>query len=98
MSNLLTISDFGTLGNTTEEPRRSGSAFSPRLGLVYQPSDNVALFASYSRSFNQETGFDAGTDSLEPTRGTQYEIGVKADFLEDRLFAALAAYHLTKLM
>ena len=96
VSNLLSISDFGILGNTTEEPRRNESAFSPRLGLVYQPSDDIALFASYSRSFNQETEFDAGTDPLEPTRGAQYEIGVRADFLENRLFATLAAYHLTK--
>lgn len=90
------IYDFGTLGNTTEEPVRDNGAFSPRIGLVYQPTDNVALYASYSRSFRQETGFSSSAQEFEPTRGTQYEIGVKADFLDRKLSTTLAAYHLTK--
>ena len=72
------------------------SAFSPRVGLVYQPNEKVALFTSFSRSFNQEVGFSLEDEAFEPTRGTQYEIGVKTDFLEDKLSATLAAYYLTK--
>ncbi|NJK51695.1 MAG: TonB-dependent siderophore receptor [Leptolyngbyaceae cyanobacterium SU_3_3] len=73
-------------------------AFSPRIGLVYQPSDTVSLYASYSRSFRPFTfGFAAdGSRNFEPTVGTQYEVGVKADFLDGRLSTTLAAYHLTK--
>lgn len=33
---------------------------------------------------------------FEPTRGTQYEVGVRADFLDGRLSANLAAYNLTR--
>ena len=72
------------------------SAFSPRVGLVYQPSEQVALYTSFSRSFNQELGSSLSGETFEPTKGTQYEIGVKTDWLENRLSATLAAYYLKK--
>jgi iron complex outermembrane recepter protein len=75
---------------------QSNGAFSPRVGLVYQPSQNVSLYTSYSQSFNPSIGRNPGGEPFEPTRGTQYEVGVKADFLDNRLSATLAAYHLTK--
>ncbi|MDV2998232.1 MAG: Vitamin B12 transporter BtuB [Chroococcidiopsis sp. SAG 2025] len=82
--------------NETNEPVQNDGAFSPRIGLVYQPSDTVSLYASYSRSFNPSQGFNPDGRAFEPTKGTQYEAGVKADFLESRLSTTLAAYHLTK--
>ncbi|MEM9005703.1 MAG: TonB-dependent siderophore receptor [Cyanobacteria bacterium P01_F01_bin.86] len=75
---------------------QSDGAFSPRIGLVYQPSDTVSLYGSYSRSFNQVFGQNPDNEPFEPTRGTQYEVGVKADFLDGRLSATLAAYNLTQ--
>jgi iron complex outermembrane receptor protein len=75
---------------------QSNGAFSPRVGLVYQPSENVSLYASYSRSFNPAIGRNPDNRPFEPTRGTQYEAGVKADFLDGRLSTTLAAYNLTR--
>ncbi|MEH2259496.1 TonB-dependent siderophore receptor [Nostoc sp.] len=90
-----------TIGNGIDEPVQKDSAFSPRIGLVYQPSKTVSLYASYSRSFLQTTGSNPEGSNLtlsavEPTRGTQYEVGVKTDFLDGKLSATLAAYQLTK--
>ncbi|BAY67770.1 TonB-dependent siderophore receptor [Anabaena sp. FACHB-709] len=81
-------------GDTTQNP--DSSAFSPRIGLVYQPSKSVSLYTSYSQSFVPETGVNPDGEIFEPTRGTQYEAGIKADFLEGRLSATLAAYQITK--
>nr|WP_289501544.1 TonB-dependent receptor [Gloeocapsopsis sp. IPPAS B-1203] len=89
------IADFG-VGSPTGNPVQVDGAFSPRIGLVYQPSDTVSLYASYSRSFRQTTGFNPDGREFEPTRGTQYEIGVKTDFLEGKLSTNLAAYYLTR--
>ncbi|MEM8674918.1 MAG: TonB-dependent siderophore receptor [Cyanobacteria bacterium P01_G01_bin.67] len=83
------------LSNDTDEPVVTDGAFSPRVGLVYQPNDKVSLYASYSRSFLQTTSFSPG-ETFEPTRGTQYEVGVKTEWLDNKLSATLAAYHLTK--
>ncbi|WP_421654597.1 TonB-dependent siderophore receptor [Leptothermofonsia sp. ETS-13] len=70
-------------------------AFTPRVGLVYQPIPPISLYASYGRSFNPN--FATGVDGsiLEPERGNQLEVGVKAE-LNKRLSATLAAYRLTK--
>jgi iron complex outermembrane receptor protein len=92
--------DFDTGGDVVVLPTRNDGAFSPRVGLVYQPSDTVALYASYTRSFFPVSGFDNLSPdadvTFDPTRGTQYEVGVKTDFLDGRLSATLAAYHLTR--
>ncbi|NJK53707.1 MAG: TonB-dependent receptor [Leptolyngbyaceae cyanobacterium SU_3_3] len=89
-SNEIEIPDDGTDG-----PAVNDGAFSPRIGLVYQPSDTVSLYASYSRSFRQTTSFSPG-QVFKPTRGTQYEVSIKTDFLDKKLSATLAAYQITK--
>ncbi|MEM1255629.1 MAG: TonB-dependent siderophore receptor [Cyanobacteria bacterium P01_H01_bin.21] len=87
-------------GDVVTLPTRNDGAFSPRVGLVYKPGDNVSFYSSYTRSFQPISGFDnlsPNADvSFSPTRGTQYEVGAKADFLDGRLSATLAAYHLTR--
>ncbi len=82
--------------NPTSVSAQSNSAFSPRLGIVYQPIPPVSLYASYSRSFDQVLGTSANGNAFEPTRGTQYEVGVKTDLLNNKLSATLALYQLTQ--
>jgi iron complex outermembrane recepter protein len=85
----------GELGTVETRRIQNDGAFSPRVGLVYQTSDAVSLYASYSQSFNQVVGLSQSGSAFQPSRGTQYEIGVKTDFL-DRLSATLAAYEITQ--
>ncbi|MBW4549888.1 MAG: TonB-dependent siderophore receptor [Aphanocapsa sp. GSE-SYN-MK-11-07L] len=89
-----TSTESGLIGS--DIPTQNDGAFSPRIGLVYQPSQTVSLYASYSQSFRPTVGRNPDDDPFEPTRGTQYEVGVKADFLDGKLSTTLAAYHLTK--
>jgi iron complex outermembrane receptor protein len=75
------------------------TAFSPRIGIVYQPTPPVSLYTSFSRSFAPEGGFgsrNADGTPFEPTTGQQFEVGVKTEFLDGRLSATLAAYQITK--
>lgn len=84
-------------GAQTEITRRYYEAFSPRIGLVYQPIKNLSLYASYTRAFKpNESAIDVNGTPLEPERGTQYEVGVKSELLDGRLTATLAAYEITK--
>lgn len=76
-------------------PTQSDDAFSPRVGLVYQPTEQLSVYASFSRSF-QPNDITFGGNLPEPERGTQYEIGAKAELLDGRLSATLALYDLTK--
>ncbi|MFQ4145483.1 TonB-dependent receptor [Chlorogloeopsis sp. ULAP02] len=70
-------------------------AFTPRIGVVYQPIQPISLYASYSRSFAPNFAQRADGTFLSPERGTQYEVGIKAD-LNQKLSATLAAYEITK--
>jgi iron complex outermembrane receptor protein len=80
------------LADTKES--QSDDAFSPRVGIVYQPIEPISLYASYTRSFVPVVGSGFDNRLFEPERGTQYEIGVKAD-LSNTLSATLAFYQLT---
>ncbi|MBW4549715.1 MAG: TonB-dependent siderophore receptor [Aphanocapsa sp. GSE-SYN-MK-11-07L] len=89
----LTNEDGPINGDRTSQ---NDGAFSPRIGLVYQPTQNVSLYASYSQSFRPSIGRNPDSRVFEPTKGTQYEVGVKADFLNGKLSTTLALYNLTK--
>ncbi|MDF5712130.1 MAG: TonB-dependent siderophore receptor [Nostoc sp. S4] len=80
----------------SDQTVQNDGAFSPRIGLVYQPSKTISLYTSYSSSFRLSRGFNLDQRAFEPSRGTQYEVGVKADFLDGKLSTTLAAYQLTK--
>lgn len=88
---------------TIEERRREGiktsrddTAFSPRVGLVYQPIVPLSLYASFSQSFQPQGGVTAEGTPFDPETGTQYEVGVKGEFLDGRMSATVAFFHITK--
>jgi iron complex outermembrane receptor protein len=77
-------------GTVTTTVTPATGAFSPRLGLVFQPTRNHSAFASYSNSFVLNTGVDVIGNSLPPSYINQYEIGVK-----NELFANKASLNVT---
>ncbi|KAM3100360.1 TonB-dependent siderophore receptor [Phormidesmis sp. 146-35] len=85
------------LGFDREEFEQTDSAWSPRLGIIYQPIPAISLYASYSRSFAPAFGARRNLDetTFEPETGRQFEVGVKTD-LSDRLSLTIAAYNLRK--
>jgi iron complex outermembrane receptor protein len=83
--------------NEVVKASRSYEAFSPRVGIVYQPIEPISLYASYSRSFKPNfTALTSNRQPLDPERGTQYEVGMKAELLGGRLSATVAAFQITK--
>jgi catecholate siderophore receptor len=79
---------------------RRDSLWSPRLGLIAKPADNVSLYLSYSRSYLPQSGdqFSSLTDvtaGLEPERFDNYEAGAKWEVL-DGLLATAAVYQLDR--
>ena len=63
-----------------EDAKRINTAISPKLGLVFQPTKNSSLFASYSNSFLPNTGVTINNETLKASIIDQYEIGIKKDF------------------
>ncbi len=77
---------------------KSNSAVTPKFGLNYQPSEDLLLYVSATRGF-KSGGFDFGATSQEQqTRGYgpeylwSYEIGMKSDWLDNRLRANFSAF------
>lgn len=61
---------------------RTDNLWSPRLGLVLHPVENVSLYGSFSRSYLPQSGdqfnsLDVTGANLEPERFDNYEIGAK---------------------
>lgn len=81
-------------GKQTKGKDRKDQAFSPRLGLVYKPSEHTSVFASYSNSFLTNTGTDVEGNTLKPSVIDQYELGIKNEFFNGRLSANITAYRI----
>ncbi|MGG6294873.1 TonB-dependent siderophore receptor [Leptolyngbya sp. AN02str] len=84
--------------NNTTYSENSETAFSPRLGLVYQPSEDSSIYFNWANAFSP-TIFGGRTrtgEAFEPERGEQFEVGFRQELLGDRLAANLALYHLTR--
>lgn len=71
------------------------TAFSPKLGLVYQPvKDHVSLFANYQNSFRNQTGITEDNKPLKPEHANQVEGGVKLDLFDGKLSSTVSYYHI----
>ena len=87
---------YDIVAGSTATTASRDTAFSPRLGVVYQPIEPLSLYASYSRSFAPNGGTTATGEFLEPERGQQFEVGARAELLGGRLVANLALFDITK--
>jgi iron complex outermembrane recepter protein len=93
------VNQFLDNDTSGESFQQQDTEFSPRVGIVYRPIDPVSLYASYSQSFSPSfdaSSRNADSSPFDPTQGEQFEIGVKAELLDNRLLATLAAYNLTR--
>lgn len=79
---------------------RKDSRWSPRLGLIIKPQDNISLYASYSESFlpqsgNQFSVLDSVDVALEPETFENLEAGIKWA-IQPELFLTAAVFRLTR--
>lgn len=99
----------GKLKGSTDEGKTQtidDSTWSPNAGIVWQPTENHSLYASYSRSFAPFGGrvsvntvspstnlklFDA-----DPQYSDQYEVGIKSDWLNKRLNTQFSVFNISK--
>ena len=75
--------------------KKFDNAFSPKVGLVYQPIKDMSLFASYSSSFTPNTGTTVDLQPIEASIIDQYEAGIKTDFWKGILSTNVTVYQIT---
>ena len=73
---------------------------SPRVGLVFKPVENLALYASYTLSYVPRAGeqlasLSATNSALDPEEFENFEVGAKWD-VNSRLSFSAAAYQLDR--
>ena len=74
--------------------RTNDEQFSGKVGLVYLADNGLAPYASYTESFEPVAGAGYGGTPFEPTRGKQYEIGLKYQPAGARSFAQVSLFDL----
>ncbi len=92
-------SDVEELRENFQPRDGTADAFTPNLGLVFQPTREWSLYGSFSTSYdpNVITAVDAnGSNEFDPEEGIQFEGGVKADLFGGKVESTFALYHIKK--
>jgi catecholate siderophore receptor len=68
---------------------------SPRIALIYKPTDKVSVYASYGTSYDpsaENLSLTAKTASLAPEKDKTYEVGVKGQALDGKIALQAAVF------
>lgn len=94
----LDFNDYSTQDRVSGDIlKQSNTRFSPRVGIIYQPSDVTSLYFNWSNGFSPQFQARSRTkEQFEPQTTEQFEVGVKQNFLDNKLSATLALFQITK--
>lgn len=92
--------DFTDNRNAANSASLVDSELSPRAALIYKPTANSSVYASYSKTFvpragDQLSSVTAANKALDPEEFENLELGVKWD-ISPRLSAAAAVFQLDR--
>ncbi len=84
--------------DTPDEEKVNQQKLLPRLGVVYQLTNDVNLYATYTESFQPQTASvltdpNAG-GPFDPLSANMWEVGAKSTLIQNRLAANLAIYRI----
>lgn len=90
----VSYAEYHRAGNSYETvyPNQTKGHTSPYGGLTYDFSDNILGYVSYSDIYQPQDQTDANSDILDASKGENYEVGIKADWLDKRLLTTLAVF------
>ncbi|QUT04140.1 TonB-dependent receptor [Sphingobium phenoxybenzoativorans] len=77
----------------------SGSKFTPKIGLDYRPSDDLMLYASWSRGYRSGGLSGRGqtlissTTPYGPETVDSYEVGLKSSFFDKKMLFNIAGFY-----
>ena len=88
-----------TADRVTSRSSYADSDVTFRGGAIYQPRDDLSLYASWSQGFEPQSSASQATDAggpFPPVTGNQWEGGVKSRLFGGRLQANAAAYRIVR--
>ncbi|AVJ22308.1 MULTISPECIES: TonB-dependent siderophore receptor [Pseudomonas] len=72
------------------------NAVTPRVGVIYDLTDTLAVYADAARSFKPNTGASREGGGFAPEKGKSYEMGIKWEALDRQLSVDAAIYQIEK--
>lgn len=76
---------------TGKETKESGRVL-PYAGVVYRIADDYSVYASRTETFNPQDDLTEDLTFIDPSEGTNDEIGAKGQFFDGKLVAAVSYY------
>jgi outer membrane receptor for ferric coprogen and ferric-rhodotorulic acid len=73
---------------------KNDNELTPYAGLVYDINNNYSVYASYTSIFQPQNYKDISGKTLDPVRGKAAEAGIKGEFLDGRVNASAAVFHI----
>lgn len=78
---------------TTE---RKHNVITPYAGLIYDITPTYSAYVSYTDIFQPQDYKDVKDDYLDPVKGKSYEAGLKGEYLDGRINASMAVFHIVQ--
>jgi outer membrane receptor for ferric coprogen and ferric-rhodotorulic acid len=83
-----------TTGRETRSPYSEDGKLTPYGGLVWDLTDNVSWYASYTSIFKPQNVVDESNSPLKPIVGANYETGVKGAYFDGNLNLSAAVFRI----
>ncbi|MDX1727293.1 MAG: TonB-dependent siderophore receptor [Pseudoalteromonas tetraodonis] len=71
---------------------RDDSEIIPYIGTVYDFTESLSAYASYTETFVPQKELDINDEQLAPVIGKSSEVGLKAQILDEKVFVTLAYF------
>ncbi len=84
------------IGSAATKRSSENNVVTPYAGLVYDLSDVMSVYTSYTGIFLPVSQYGADGNILEPTEGTNTEAGIKLAFFDNDLNISAAVYRANK--
>ena len=75
-----------------DKTTKYSSEIVPYVGLIYDLNEQYSVYASYTEIFDPQTKQDSSGNRLAPVEGVNYEAGIKAELLDDKVNLSLAVF------
>jgi outer membrane receptor for ferric coprogen and ferric-rhodotorulic acid len=97
-NDLFIIAGFNAIDYSREGYNSGGAVdndeneISPYLAATYSITDDINTYVSYSDIYQPQEQYDYDGHFLDPSKGVNYEIGVKTQWFDDKLLATFAVF------
>ncbi len=84
---------------TNNEKNIQQKAFTPRIGIVFEPTQQISLYGTYNQGYQPQSAGTIGSPEtfggpFDPLKSKMVEVGAKFEFFRKMLSVTTAAYYI----